>query len=235
MISLLTLTALAGELDDRLLGEAPTIEAEASAPTSGFDGWGVVLGALVFGGITLVARNKLQARVPKAWRLEDSGIEVIARKNLGAGAGLAIVEVEDGAGGTRRLLVGVGNGGPNLVSDLSSMAEVDTAWDALTSHASRPAPLAAAAVTPEPEPRRAAPQPKPRAAAPPDPVTTADVDRILARKAATRRPWAGSPEPTAQQPAPRRPAPKSQDDVRADKARDLVQQVLRARNGQWTG
>lgn len=226
MLTLFTLTALAGDLDDRLLGDAPTIEAAAPAQTGGgFDGWGIVVGALALGGITLIVRTKMQDRVPKAWRLEDSGIEVIARKNLGAGAGLAIVEVEDGSGGLRRLLVGVGNGGPSLVSDLSSMAEVDRAWDALTTQEARPAPTPAA-VQQVPEP---APAPKRAERAKQPTVTTAEVDQILARKAKSRRPWAGSPAP---KPAP---AQKTRDERRADKARDLVQQVLRARNGQWAG
>lgn len=237
MLSLLTMTALAGDLDDKLLGDAPTIEAAAPAQSGGgLDGWGIVLGALALGGFTIIVRTKMQERVPKAWRLDDSGIEVIAKKNLGAGAGLAIVEVEDGSGGVRRLLVGVGNGGPNLVSDLSSMAEVDEAWDALTTHASQPAPRPARTAQPTeaPAPRRVEQQPAPA------PVTTAEVDQILARKAVSRRPWAGSPEPRAatqqRQPAPAtRPATKSREEQRADKARDLVQQVLRARNGQWAG
>jgi hypothetical protein len=222
------MTALASELDDRLLADEPVATETAPIPTGA--GWGFVIGALVIGAGTVLVRTRMKNRIPAAWRLDDSGIDVIARKNLGAGGGLAIVEVEDGTGAVRRLLLGVGGGPPSLVSDLSSMADVDRAWDDLTKDIQESPPQATPVeATPVTAPREQTTPVRARAQAPvPDPAITAEVDQILARKAASRRPWAATKKPV------QTASKNSDDDVRAEKARILVKQVLAARDGRWS-
>lgn len=193
---------------DRLLGDAK-IEPKASSgppplPTPQMPIWlwgllGIMLLALV------VSRRSL---FPKLG--EDEGIRVTSRTSLGREGNLAVVEVGDGTGGRRRLLVGFGAGAPRLVADLTPMPEVlSLAEETL---GPRPVPARAergpqdepppAAARSERAPRRGAsrtstpsPAPTPSREAPPAPAGA-----LLT----TSQRWESVLEAEAAQPAPRR-------------------------------
>jgi flagellar biogenesis protein FliO len=101
---------------DRLFGgdaAAQTIDA-SEAPAGGF-AWPALLAG---------------AGIAAAWHLRKkalntgntAGMRVVQRQSFGDRSSLLLVEVDDGQGGTRRLLVGSGQGGLNLVQDLGLTA-----------------------------------------------------------------------------------------------------------------
>jgi hypothetical protein len=52
-------------------------------------------------------------------------MRVLSRTALGQNTGLALVELDDGDGGTRRVLVGFGGGSPNLVTELGAQRALE--------------------------------------------------------------------------------------------------------------
>jgi len=105
---------------DRLLAVEPApdgpepSEAEPIPVIDTFSWWPfalAALGALALWGV----RKRIEQK-----RAEDSGSElrVVGRADLGAQSGLAVVEVRDRSGAWRRLVIGTGEGTPQLVADL---------------------------------------------------------------------------------------------------------------------
>lgn len=78
--------------------------------------WGILFLMLV---ALFFSRRSLFPR-----RGDDAGIDVRSRTSLGKDGHLAVVEVGDGDGGRRRLLVGFGTGAPRLVADLTPMPDL---------------------------------------------------------------------------------------------------------------
>jgi len=103
---------------DRLFGPTPgPLQVDALAPDRlpDFPLWMAPLVVLAGVGLYLL-RGRLSkivsAKVP---------IQVVGRAPLGPGSSVVILEVVDGDGGTRRLLVGMtGSASPNLLADLSA-------------------------------------------------------------------------------------------------------------------
>ncbi len=77
--------------------------------------WGVVLLMVV---ALFFARRTLNLK-----RSDDEGIKVLSRASLGKDGNIAVLEVGDGQGGRRRLMVGYGSGAPRLVADLTPIPE----------------------------------------------------------------------------------------------------------------
>ena len=107
---------------ERLLGGEPEARPDAAvappalrAPQMPVWLWGIL--ALMV--VALIASRR--SLLPK--RGKDEGIDVRSRATLGKDGNLAVVEVGDGVGGRRRLLVGFGTGAPRLVADLTPLAE----------------------------------------------------------------------------------------------------------------
>ncbi len=109
---------------DRLFGEedasasAPSTPPRLPTPQMPLWLWGL-LGLMLLA--LLVSRRAL---LPGKRGAADQGIQVTSRTSLGREGNLAVVEVGDGSGGRRRLLVGFGSGAPRLVADLTPMPEV---------------------------------------------------------------------------------------------------------------
>ncbi len=103
---------------ERLFGDPPAATTETVPPAEPAP-WGMV-GAVALAGVGLLA----------LWRLRKSGphgaagrpLEILGRYPLGDRNALVLVEVVDGDGERRRLLIGTGTGAPTLVSDLGSGA-----------------------------------------------------------------------------------------------------------------
>lgn len=78
--------------------------------------WSWVMGLLGLGaaGVMVLMRKQLQGKLTQS----DQKMEILARQNLGGNAALVLMEVEAQDGETRRLLIGLGDGAPKLVSDL---------------------------------------------------------------------------------------------------------------------
>lgn len=119
MLSLaLTMSALAqdtmpsdAELEQRLLAttDTPTIVQAPSAPW-----WLWPMGLLGAAGVAgVMMRSRKTSGIP-------GHISVLSRATLSRSASLAMIEVTDADGQTRRMLIGVGGGAPRLVSDLSA-------------------------------------------------------------------------------------------------------------------
>jgi len=154
---------------DALLTEPATVEPSPfSVPSDGPSTGGLTLLALLgLGGAAWYARRRLTARfTPGASR----PITVLGRQSLSGTSALVLVAVDDGDGGTRRLLVGTGPGAPNLVADiggdftggLGGLDGLDAAFSgAATSPVSPPAQevFHPVATTPAPTARPAAARP----------------------------------------------------------------------------
>lgn len=118
MIPLLWAAATAADdpAYDRLFGadpvaaEAAPVETGPAVPT-----W--VWPASLF-GLGVVAAMRLRRSALDA-RL--GGMRVLDRQSVGDRSSLLVVEVPDGAGGKRRLLIGTGSGAPSLVADLGAV------------------------------------------------------------------------------------------------------------------
>jgi len=110
-------TGLSAEDVERLLGPEPSADAPAAEPrpiVDTFSWWPFAFAAV--GGLAVWwARKRLEQT-----QAADSGSElrVVGRADLGAQSGLAVVEVRDRAGTWRRLVIGTGDGTPQLVADL---------------------------------------------------------------------------------------------------------------------
>ncbi len=120
----------------RLLGELPPAgSAPSTPPLPGGGAWGLGLlvpALLVVGGL-LLWRARLQARL----RVPGPGMRVLSRLALGREGALLLVEVDDGRGESRRLLLGAGGGAPRLVAELDAAGPV-AAGDAEAAPAARP-------------------------------------------------------------------------------------------------
>lgn len=90
-------------------GEIAGASAEPGVPASGW-AWPALLS-----GAGLVAAWQLRKRAGLA---STDSMRVIQRQVLGDKTTLVLVEVQDGQGATRRLLVGSANGALNLINDL---------------------------------------------------------------------------------------------------------------------
>lgn len=124
---------------ERLFGEpeAPAAPPPGTTPPQ-FDApempvwlWGILFLMLV---ALFFSRRSL---FPK--RGNDAGIDVRSRTSLGKDGHLAVVEVGDGDGGRRRLLVGFGTGAPRLVADLTPMPDLPGYPDLAEAEAAREA------------------------------------------------------------------------------------------------
>lgn len=108
---------------DRLFGDPPEAEdapqvgpPRIKAPELPVWLWGIL-------GLMLVALFvSRRSMLPK--RGKDAGIDVRSRATLGKDGNLAVVEVGDGEGGQRRLLIGYGTGAPRLVADLTPIPDL---------------------------------------------------------------------------------------------------------------
>lgn len=115
-------TQRSGEFE-RLFGDAspaetaPTTPPRLPAPQMPLWLWGLL-------GLMLLALLVSRRTLFSGKREADDGILVTSRTSLGREGNLAVVEVGDGTGGRRRLLVGFGSGAPRLVADLTPMPEV---------------------------------------------------------------------------------------------------------------
>ncbi len=103
-------------LRERLFGsDAPAVEAEVSglraAPGQPLGAWWP-LGLLALGGLAWAGRGRLR-RDPA-----PAPLHVLGQASLGRNTGVVLVEVEDGTGGRRRMLVGTGGQGPVLLAHL---------------------------------------------------------------------------------------------------------------------
>ena len=106
----------------RLLGELPVAPAVPPPPLPGGGAWGLGLlvpALLVIAGL-LLWRARLQARL----RGPGPGMRLLSRLPLGREGSLLLVEVDDGRGETRRLLLGAGGGAPRLVAELDAAGPV---------------------------------------------------------------------------------------------------------------
>ena len=163
---------------DRLFGEEDAAESAPSSPprlpTPQMPLWLWGLLGLMFLALIVSRRALLPGKRGEA----DEGIRVTSRTSLGREGNLAVVEVGDGTGGRRRLLVGFGSGAPRLVADLTPMPEVLTL--AQETLGPRPVPtVVEAEETPTPA-RRRRPAPPPRddlplEAGPAEPVSTSSL------------------------------------------------------------
>ncbi len=102
---------------ERLLGDQPPTPTPESPEALSLPIWvwplAALLVLLVLGGRFLESRRRKSAGPPLELRL-------ISRLSLGREGQLAVIEVADGAGAYRRLLVGLGGGAPRLVMELDS-------------------------------------------------------------------------------------------------------------------
>jgi hypothetical protein len=113
---------------ERLFGGAPSgVQAPPAIPTVTLPSPDVPLWAwplVLVGAVALyVLRDRLLRR-----RQPAPVLRVLGRVSLGKEGSLALVDVDDGRGGSRRLLLGLGAGTPQLLTDLSQPARrsVDT-------------------------------------------------------------------------------------------------------------
>lgn len=123
-------------LEDRLgLAEDTQKAPEAGLPANPLEALGpfgnlfLILGMVSVGGAAYVARDKIR---PGAERAGMPPLRVVGQTRIAGQAGLALVEVQDGEGKVRRLVVGIGQGIPTLVSDLGAqvtVADVDDGID----------------------------------------------------------------------------------------------------------
>ena len=185
---------------DRLLGDEPPPPTPESPDAVSLPVWvwpmAGLLVVLVIGGRYLESRRRRSAGPPLELRL-------VSRLSRGREGQLAVIEVADGAGAYRRLLVGLGGGAPRLVMELdSSTFETALVANGLPPAArARPAEARRAAETRAPTPRT------------PSEAPSADRPQESRARAATARP----PAPDSRRPLA----------VRSD----LIQEVLAEREG----
>jgi hypothetical protein len=124
------------ELEDRLLA---TPEAQQFVRAPGTPWWLWPMGMLGIAGVAGMAiRSRKTTRIP-------GHITVLSRATLSRAASLAMIEVADSNGQTRRMLIGVGGGAPRLVSDLSANSSAPSQFSArdLSGYAESPRDAAA--------------------------------------------------------------------------------------------
>jgi flagellar biogenesis protein FliO len=109
---------------DRLFGpQGQGAEVTEAGFSGGLTGWAF---PLAFGAVGLVLALKLKKG---GFGSPTDGMRVLMRQHLGDRASVALVEVDDGQGGKRRLLLGVGAGGvPSLVADLGRSQDIPTTF-----------------------------------------------------------------------------------------------------------
>ena len=158
MISLaLSMSALAqdpiptdAELEERLLS-TPEAQQTIRAPTAPW--WLWPMGLLGVAGVAgMMMRSRTTNGVP-------DHISVLSRATLSRNTSLAMIEVSDSDGQTRRMLIGVGGGAPRLVADLSATSSEQTQFSArdLSGYVEAPREAAAARASRRPaEQNRAA-------------------------------------------------------------------------------
>jgi hypothetical protein len=119
-------------LHARLLGPLQEAEPGSVAPSASraargpSTAWMVGLGVLAL-GLAGVRKPLLAAVRSSAVAGDEALMTVVAREKLGgfggAGGVLTLIDVQDAAGETRRLLVGASADGPQLVADLSAFPD----------------------------------------------------------------------------------------------------------------
>jgi hypothetical protein len=124
------------ELEERLLStpDAQQVVRAAAPPW-----WLWPMGLLGAAGVAgMVIRSRKTDRIP-------GHITVLSRATLSRAASLAMIEVADSNGQTRRMLIGVGGGAPRLVSDLSGISSTQAQFSArdLSGYAESPRDTAA--------------------------------------------------------------------------------------------
>lgn len=107
--------ALGHELND-LVEEATESEQEGGLPSVP---WWLPASLLGAAGLFLFTRREGGLRQLGLGNTATP-MRVLSRTALGQNTGLALVELDDGAGATRRVLVGFGGGSPNLVTELGT-------------------------------------------------------------------------------------------------------------------
>lgn len=111
------------DLEARLLGPDPVVVADTSvalaesSPADPTALWPVLVLALG-AGLLFAGRKQLLEKLTGSEGGESRALDVVSRASLGQG-GLAVVDVRDGDGQTRRLVIGTGPSGPRLLADLS--------------------------------------------------------------------------------------------------------------------
>lgn len=207
------------------------LSTEAPRRPLGWLGW--VLGAIGLAagfwiyklrGRQVLAGLKLPGVSPAA----PPALAVLARASLGGSSTLALVEVEDADGLRRRLLVGSGSGGPQLLSELHAPDAGPQALP-LAAPVATPAPAVAPEPRPEPQPapRRAEVRPQPE---PPDPWPDYTRSRDEARAGrAPRRPRHAMAGRFRQADASTRSGATLQPVRTAVEARSLVEEALASR------
>jgi len=166
ILGLLLGTALAQSVDaqtQRLLGPAPSEPVATTptpSPTGSFGlGWPLA-GLVVAGGIVYAARQRaLSPHKP------DSELRVVGRAALTKDSAVSLLEVRDADGRWRRLLIGSGSTGPELLTGLGASAgsPADTTGDPTAGWAVDDLPEVPAYPVPAPPPPPAS---RPQAAAP---------------------------------------------------------------------
>ncbi len=123
MLALLTVAFGADpDLEARLLGPAPVVvddtSNQAAASSSSTPALWPVLVLVLGGGMLWAGRKQLLDKLGGAEGGEPRALDVVSRASLGQGS-LAIVDVCDVGGKTRRLVVGTGPSRPRLLAGLS--------------------------------------------------------------------------------------------------------------------
>jgi len=162
--ALITADSAAG---DPIMDVPPADATAFSVGTAGPSTGGLALLGLVgLAGAAWYTRRRLSGRfTPGA----DRPITVLGRQPLSASSALILIAVDDGDGGTRRLLVGTGSGAPSLVADIGGdftggLADLDSAAFGLPAQSAQPAQEIFHPVATTPAPTKQPAQP--RAAAP---------------------------------------------------------------------
>ena len=101
------------------------------------------LPAALLGGLGLVLLSRREGGLSQLGIGNGSApMRVLSRTALGQNSGLALVELDEGDGSTRRVLVGFGGGSPNLVAELGLMTPMPEEEDQVFEAHPSLAPLA---------------------------------------------------------------------------------------------
>ena len=148
-------------LQERLLGDAPAAVLPSSHGGTGSPWLGALAIVAAGSGLAFWLKQRTALRASE----EDPVLRIVSRSSLGLSQ-LVVVDVRDGLGRTRRLLIGTGGSSPALVADLGDdEQQFDSAESSSSAPASEPEPLPAVPPLLQAAPEPPAPPPARRAPA----------------------------------------------------------------------